>query len=250
MFPSGTGEALGKVRQAFGRGLDLLLPPQCIGCARPILADGGLCAACFRRMPFIEHPLCERLGTPFAEDFGRAMLSPKAVADPPVFGRARAVARFEGPARDLVHRLKYGDRTYLAPTLGRWMARAGAELFDGADALVPVPLHWGRLWSRRFNQAALLAAAVGAVAALPIETDVLRRVKSTRSQVGLSAAERARNLQGALRVGDGARIRVTGRAFILVDDVLTTGSTANAAARALLRAGARRVDVLLFALVV
>lgn len=235
---------------AFRRSLDLLLPPQCVACFRPVDVDGGLCAACFGRMPFIERPHCERLGTPFDEDYGEGMLSPRAVADPPVFGRARAVARFDGPARDLVHRLKYGDRTYLAPVLGRWMARAGSEILPDADCLVPVPLHWRRLWGRRFNQAALLAGAVGKVTGLPVETGLLQRVRSTRSQVGLSASERARNLQGALRVPEGARIEAKGRALVLVDDVMTTGSTANAAARALLRAGAARVDVLLFALVV
>lgn len=238
------------VSAALRRGLDVVLPPQCVVCARPVEKASGLCPACFRRMPFIERPYCERLGTPFDEDLGERTLSPAAVAAPPAFGRARAVARFEGPARDLVHRLKYGDRTDLGPLLGRWMARAGAEILDGADALVPVPLHWRRLWGRRFNQAALLAGGMASACGAPVAVDVLRRGKPTRSQVGLSASERARNLQGALQVPEAERIRVKGRALVLVDDVMTTGATANAAARVLLRAGAARVDVMLFALVV
>jgi ComF family protein len=240
----------GRLRQFLGRTLDLVLPPQCLLCAAPVLQQGGLCPACFARMPFIEQPCCDRYGTPFATDWGGAgLLSPRAISDPPVFGRARAVARFDGPARELVHRLKYGDRLYLACAMGGWMARAGADLFAGADALVPVPLHRSRLWRRRFNQAALLAGAVAAPSGLPVMPDLVQRVRPTRSQVGLSASERARNLQGALRVAEGSRPKVRDRRFVLIDDVMTTASTANAAARALLRAGAANVDVLVFALV-
>jgi ComF family protein len=240
---------VGPARAALRRALDLLLPPQCLLCAAPVAIDGGLCAACFAKLPLIERPYCERYGTPFPYDHGAGLLSPRAAADPPVFFRARAVARFEGPARDLVHGLKYGDRLHLARAMGGWMARAGAELLVDADALVPVPLHRGRLWRRKFNQAGLLAQAVAAASGVPVGFDLLSRVKPTRSQVGLSASERARNLQGALRVAEEQRPRVRGRRLVLVDDVMTTGSTANACSRALLRAGAVRVDVLAIALV-
>jgi ComF family protein len=176
-------------------------------------------------------------------------LSPQAIADPPVFRRARAVARFEdGPARRLVHRLKYSDRGELARPLGAWMARAGADVLADADAIVPVPLHPLRLWTRRFNQAAALARAIALKADKPFEPQWLQRVKATRSQVGLSREQRAENVQGAFRASPGAPIK--GRRIVLVDDVLTSGATANAAARALLRAGANDVDLLVFARVV
>lgn len=244
-----TAPRIGPTRAVLRRALDLLLPPQCLLCAAPVTAQGGLCAACFARLPLIERPYCERYGTPFPFDHGAGLLSPRAVADPPVFARARAVARFEGPARDLVHGLKYGDRLHLARAMGGWMARAGAELLGDADVLVPVPLHRGRLWRRKFNQAGLLAQAIAAPSGVRVGFDLLSRVKPTRSQVGLSAPERARNLQGALRVAEERRIDVRGKHLVLVDDVMTTGSTANACARALMRAGAARVDVLAFALV-
>jgi ComF family protein len=229
--------------------LDALYPPTCLACRAATAAPGALCPACWRAMRFIERPYCERLGTPFEQDLGEGLLSPQAIADPPAFRRARAVARFEdGPTRRLTHRLKYSDRGDLARPLGAWMARAGAELIADADAIVPVPLHPLRLWRRRYNQAAALAAAVARESGKPFEPQWLRRVKSTRSQVGLSREQRAENVQGAFRAAPGAPIR--GRRIVLVDDVLTSGATANAAARALLRAGASEVDLLVFARVV
>jgi ComF family protein len=171
------------------------------------------------------------------------------MAEPPVFARARAVARFEdGPARTLAHRLKYSDRGELAPPIARWMARAGADLLADADLLAPVPLHPLRLWRRRFNQAALLAREISRQTGKPCDLGALLRVKATQSQVGLSRAQRAENVQGAFRVAEGAAVRA--RKIVLVDDVLTSGATVNAASRALLRAGATRVDVLVFARVV
>jgi ComF family protein len=202
-------------------------------------------------MPFIERPFCERLGTPFAQDLGPGLLSPAAHADPPVFARARAVATYdEGPARILVQRLKYADRLDLAPAMARWMARAGAELTAEADMVIPVPLHRFRLWTRRFNQAALLAKGVADHAGLRYAPLALKRVRRTRPQVGLTREARAANVQGAFRVPPEAAPGVAGARVLLVDDVLTSGATLNAAARVLLRAGAARVDVLTFARVV
>jgi ComF family protein len=229
--------------------LDTLYPPTCLACRAATDRHGALCPRCWSAMRFIERPFCERLGTPFEHDLGQGLISPQAMADPPVFARARAVARFEdGPARTLVHRLKYSDRAELARPVARWMARAGADLMADADLLTPVPLHALRLWRRRFNQAAALTAEVSRQTGKPCDLAVLRRVKATRSQVGLSRAQRAENVQGAFRVAEGAAVR--GLNVVLIDDVLTSGATANAASRALLRAGAKRVDVLVFARVV
>jgi len=229
--------------------LDTLYPPVCLACRAATDAHGALCPDCWRAMRFIERPFCERLGTPFEQDLGAGLLSPQAVADPPVFARARAVARFDdGPARKLVHRLKYSDRTELARPMARWMARAGADILDEADLLVPVPLHPLRLWRRRFNQAAALAREVSRETGRPCDLGALKRVKATKSQVGMTRVQRADNVQGAFRVEEGAAVR--GRNVVLVDDVLTSGATANAASRVLLRSGAAQVDVLVFARVV
>lgn len=229
--------------------LDLVFPPYCLGCRKAVAGQGGLCAACWSGMNLIERPYCERLGAPFARDVGGGgMISPQAAANPPVFARARAVAPYESEiARVLVNRLKHYDRLELAEPMGRWMARAGAELLREADLIVPTPLHRFRLAARRFNQSAELGKAISHESGVPIETLALERLKQTAPQVGLTRAQRAANLAGAFSVDKTRASCITSANIVLVDDVLTTGATANAAARALLKAGAARVDLLVFA---
>lgn len=229
--------------------LDIALPTQCVACRAPVRGE-GLCASCWSRVSFIERPYCERLGIPFVYDPGPGLLSMEAIADPPSYGRARAAVRYDDVARALVHALKYQDRTDLAPVLGRWMARAGVEILADADVVVPVPLHWRRGMARRYNQAAMLAMALGRQARVPVAHDLLCRTRHTEQQVGLSRADRAANVQGAFAVPDASKAAVRGKRIVLVDDVLTSGSTTDACARALLRARASRVDVLVFARVV
>ena len=247
-IPLGTRLGAG-ARQVARAALDLILPPLCLGCAAPVGSAGTLCPKCWTGMDFIALPYCERLGTPFSADLGYGLISPKAIAEPPAFGRARAVARYDATARLLVHRLKYSDRLDLSATMGGLMARAGVELLAEANLLVPVPLHKRRLWGRRFNQAGELAKAVSRETGVSVAHEALARVKATKSQVGLSASERARNLSGAFRPGAGAKGALAGRRVVLIDDVMTTGSTLNSAARVLRRAGATEVDALVFALV-
>jgi ComF family protein len=230
--------------------VDAALPPLCPGCRAPLGDGAGLCAACWGKVSFIEPPYCARLGIPFIYDPGPGILSMEAIANPPAYDRARAAVRYDEVARELVHRLKYGDRLDLAPMLGQWMARAGRDLLAGADALVPVPLHWRRLWSRRFNQSAALAQVVSALAGVPVAAEALKRVRATPQQVGLDKGERASNVQGAFRVPPERKAEVSGRRLVLVDDVLTSGATVDACARALNRAGAAHIDVLVFARVV
>ncbi len=233
-------------RAIAGWALDLALPRLCAVCREPV--DGpGLCPACWSKLSFISRPYCERLGIPFVYDPGPGILSMEAIADPPAYQRARAAVRFDEISRALVHALKYGDRLDLAPMMGRWLCHAGGELLADADALVPVPLHWRRRWARRFNQSAILAAAVSAASSVPIAGGALKRVKFTAQQVGLSRAARATNVQGAFRVPPEGKAEVAGRRLVLVDDVLTSGATVEGCAKALLRAGARNVDVLVFA---
>jgi hypothetical protein len=123
--------------------LDIALLTLCVACREPV--DGeGVCATCWAKLSFIAPPFCPRLGIPFIYDPGPGLLSMEAIADPPAYARARAAVRYDDVARTLVHALKYLDRTDLAPAMGRWMARAGQELLDEADVLIPVPLHWRR----------------------------------------------------------------------------------------------------------
>src|SRR5450755_431126 len=146
-------------RQAARLALDVALPTLCISCREPV--DGeGLCAACWAKLSFIAPPYCPRLGIPFFYDPGPGLLSMEAIAAPPAYTRARAAVRHDDVARTLVHALKYQDRTDLASPMGRWMARTGQELLAEADILAPVPLHWRRGWSRRYNQSGALARVI------------------------------------------------------------------------------------------
>jgi ComF family protein len=231
-------------------GVNVLLPPHCMACEMPVASSGTLCAQCWGKLRLIERPYCERLGTPFSYDLGEGALSAEAIADPPPFERLRAVAAYDDMARKLVHGLKYGDRLDLARWMARWMVRAGEDVVSGAGVIVPVPLHRRRLWSRRFNQSAMLALAIAEAAGKPFAPTALRRIRPTQQQVGLSARERAENVRGAFRVAEGERITVAGRRVLLVDDVYTTGATMKAATRALMRAGAEAVDAVVFARVV
>ncbi|HET7491227.1 MAG TPA: ComF family protein [Bradyrhizobium sp.] len=229
--------------------LNIALPALCISCREPVDGD-GVCAECWARLSFIAPPYCPRLGIPFVYDPGPDMLSMEAIANPPAYARARAAVRYDDVARTLVHALKYQDRTDLAPAMGRWMARAGRELLDDADVLIPVPLHWRRAWRRRFNQSGALARVIEQQSGVKLAAEALRRIRPTEQQIGLSRTQRASNVQGAFKVASDRQALIAGRRVVLIDDVLTSGATADACARALLRAKAASVDVLVFARVV
>ena len=239
---------LWRLARHMGSGLlDFVLPPVCPVCRKPIDRPHALCPQCWGRLRPIERPYCERLGIPFGYDLGPGALSAEAIASPPVYDRARAAVLFEDVARDLVHGLKFHDRTELARPIGRMTARAGRELTVDADVIVPMPLHRSRLFTRKFNQAALIAHVVAAECGLPVDVGSLARIRATLPQVGLSEGEREANVRGAFRVAEAARAAIAARRVVLIDDVLTTGATVSAATRALKRAGAARIDVLTFA---
>jgi ComF family protein len=226
--------------------LDALLPPSCLTCDTPVDRQGTLCAGCWRGLHLISAPFCRRCGVPFlhAGQGGADGLCPACRDHPPVFGTARAALRYDEGAKRLLLPFKHADRTELAGPLAGRMARAGAELLGRADLLAPVPLHWRRLVARRYNQAALLARRLAAEAGRPWIPDLLRRTRPTPALGERGAAERAALLDGAFTVRPAAAARIAGRRVLLVDDVMTSGATAEACARALLAAGAAGVDVL------
>ena len=229
--------------------LDLVIPPLCLACRKPLASHDALCATCWRQIRFISAPHCDRLGIPLSFDTGSITVSSKALANPPDYDRARAVAEFGPLMRTLVHAFKYQDRHDARRLFGRWLASAGSELLTDADILVPVPLHRWRLLRRKFNQSGLLALELSRLVNIPTNPFVLVRTRATSQQVGLTETARRRNVSGAFEVPDHARRKVAGRRIVLIDDVITTGNTVSACARALQRAGAARVDVLALALV-
>ncbi|MHC2254678.1 putative amidophosphoribosyltransferase [Bradyrhizobium embrapense] len=178
--------------------LDIALPTLCVSCREPVHGE-GVCAGCWAKLSFIAPPFCPRLGIPFVYDPGPELLSMEAIANPPAYQRARAAVRYDDVARTLVHALKYQDRTDLAPTMGRWMARAGKELLADADMLVPVPLHWRRGWSRRYNQSGALAKVIARQSGVKMVSEALRRTRATEQQIGLSRKDRAQQCAGRIR---------------------------------------------------
>ncbi len=238
------------LRRAARRALDAVLPARCLGCGITVESPGGLCADCWSRVGFLGPPVCARCGLPFDIDLGEATLCGGCLAAPPAFDRARAALAYDEGSRDLVLGFKHADRTHAAALFGQWLRRAGAELLPDVELIAPVPLHRWRLFRRRYNQAALLALALGRDAGLPVAADLLVRQRATPSQGGLGRSGRARNVRGAFVVRPSRAATVAGRHVLLVDDVMTTGATVSECARVLRRAGAAAVDVLTLARVI
>ncbi len=220
--------------------LDTLLPPSCLACDAPVEDDGQFCLPCFRAANFISASFCACCGLPLP--FAAAALCRRCGESPPAFTTARAALRYDALAQRLILPFKYADATHAARGLARLIQRPGADLLAAADLLVPVPLHPARLRARRYNQAALLAAALSRLSNHPHRPDALRRHRATVPLAGLSWAARQAELQDA--ISPRAGVTLTGLRILLIDDVMTTGATASACAAALLSAGARRVDVL------
>jgi ComF family protein len=239
---------------ALGLGLwrgvvDALTPSQCLVCSGPVEDPLALCGTCWSGLQHLEDPVCNVLGTPFAYDQGPLVVSVAALADPPAWDRARAAVGFDEASRVLVHALKYRDSPEAGLLMARMMRRAGRQLLAECDVILPVPLFRWRLWKRRFNQAAVLAHELARTSGRPWRADLLLRQRATRSQVGLNVTERRRNVRGAFVLAPGRAVEVAGRSVLLIDDVRTTGATLEACAEVVRQAGAARVDVLTFALV-
>jgi ComF family protein len=235
------------LRAIGSRVIDAFLPPQCLGCAAAVERPGQLCATCWAGINFIGPPQCACCGMPFELPMAPGTRCAACLSRPPSFDRARAAFAYQDIGRGLVLGFKMADRTYCAPAFAEWLARAGAELIADADLLVPVPLHRWRLFARRFNQSALVARELSRLSGAPWAPTALVRTRPTPSQTSLPAAKRRANVKGAFGVPGRARALIAGRHVLLIDDVLTTGSTANACAVALKKAGASTVDVLTLA---
>jgi len=230
--------------------LDALLPPRCLGCGTETLAAASLCLSCWSKLEFISRPQCACCGLPFEIEAGPGALCGECLRRPPPYRRGRAALRYDEGSRRLILRFKHADRTESARLFTGWLGQAGAGLLAEADVLAPVPLHWRRLLTRRYNQAALLTQGLARQSGLPAVPDLLERRRATASQGRKSRNQRRRNVSGAFRVKPKHQGFIKGQRVLLIDDVLTTGATLEACARTLLRAGAAQVEVLVLARVV
>ncbi len=235
--------------QAWRSITDIVFPPLCLGCQTRLSDHDALCPECWRGIDFIRPPICDRFGIPMPYDIGAPMVSAAAAANPPLFDRARAVARYDGLMRALIHDFKFRDLHDARRLFGRWLCQAGENLISDCDVVVPVPLARWRLLSRRFNQAHLLADEIARTTHKPLLSTALKRVRSTPHQVGLTRLQRERNVAGAFAIDPAYSSKIAGKNVLLVDDVMTTGATASESAKVLRSAGAARIDVLVLALV-
>jgi ComF family protein len=230
------------LRSALRGALDLILPPQLLDDGPRPLSE-GLSGATWAKIHFLEDPVCDGCALPFEYSLGEGARCAACMARPRAFARARAACLYDEHSRDLILRLKHADRPELARLMARWIGRAAAPLIEEADLVVPTPLHPLRLFARRYNQAAEIARALARRTGRAYAPELLRRKRATESQGGKSGRGRRLNVRGAFEVPPAQAKRLAGRRVLLIDDVLTTGATAEACARALLGAGASAVDV-------
>jgi predicted amidophosphoribosyltransferase len=228
--------------------LGALFPAQCINCGEPATEDFGLCGQCWRETPFIVGLVCDRCGTPLpGEDEGRPEYCDDCLTFARPWDRGRAALLYKDYGRNLVLALKHGDRLDLVRPATTWLMRVAAPILTPDLLVVPVPLHWRRLFRRRYNQSALLSRAVAKAAGLDHCPDLLIRSRKTAPQDGRNRDERFANVSGAIRVHPRRTGRIAGRNVLLIDDVMTSGATLAAAADACLAAGADTVSILVLA---
>jgi len=227
--------------------VDFMYPPRCSLCGRYDGNEEGICFDCLSQINYIGRPLCIRCGKPFSHEFATDHFCGECLTGKRYFSKARAVGLYNGLFRKTLHRFKYQWNHCLATPLGTLMAnRMGSFFSDAAyQCMVPVPLHRRRLRKRGFNQALVLARILSRAYHIPLDRNNLVRTRWTQSQVGLSERERKDNVRGAFAVLQSARIAQ--RTILLLDDIYTSGSTVDECSRVLIKAGARKVDVLTLA---
>ena len=232
----------------FQTALKLLYPPRCVGCGEMVDSEFGLCSTCWRETPFIGGTVCEGCGAPLiGEADGFRLECDDCMTTPRPWRQARSVLLYRDRARQLVLALKHGDRPDIVRPAGRWLARAAAPLLADKPLIVPVPLHWRRLLKRRYNQSALLSRSLAQVTGLDHCPDLLLRPVNTEPLERKTAAQRFTTLDQAIRVNPRRSGQLADRSVLLVDDVMTSGATLSACARACLAGGAVDVFVLTLA---
>jgi ComF family protein len=226
---------------------DAAFPPRCPSCRAHVMADGNFCAECFGTLRLIASPMCACCGVPFIVAVEGVSQCPACLDSPPDYDAARAVMAYDAVSAPLISALKFHDQWAGLERYAGMMRSCGEVLLHGADLIIPVPLHWRRLWRRRYNQSALLAFRLSEMTNIPCVPTFLQRVQPTPPQMRLDRKTRLKNVARAFRVQPMAQEALAGKVVVLVDDVMTTGATVNACARVLKQAGASAVHVLVLA---
>lgn len=234
-----------------GRVIDAVLPPRCPASGEMVERAGTLSPAFWQQLTFITAPHCGACGMPFGLDLGGAqadeILCGACLAQPFAFDRARSCVVYNDASRQLILGFKYGDRLHTVTTFLPWLQRAGGDMINACDVIIPVPLHRRRLWQRRFNQSAVLARALAKACGKTCLPGGMLRLRHTPPQKGLSRDQRRRNVAQVFAVSPDQQNNIAGKRVLLIDDVFTSGATLNACARVLRQAGAVNIDVLTLA---
>ncbi len=229
---------------------DFLLPARCLSCTKLIEEPHALCSECWKNLNFITTPFCRGCGFPFEVEIGEQALCGRCIQAPASYTHARAALCYDDACKPLILRFKHSDAIHLAPLMSKWMLRAGKDLIDQADYMVPVPLHWQRMFVRRYNQAALLTLELSKLTKKSTAVDMLKRHRSTPPQGSKRAGSRQQNVAGAFVINPSWYPKIRGKTILLIDDVMTSGATLQSCTAPLLKAGAKRVDVLTIAKVI
>lgn len=225
--------------------LNVAFPPRCPSCSDQVEAQGNFCRPCFDTLKLIAKPYCAQCGVPFSFSIGEEAKCPDCLAEPPAYDGLRAVMVYDQVSAPLVSALKFRDQWAGLERYVQMMVAAAGEW--APEAIVPVPLHWRRLWRRRYNQSALLGFGLSKAMKVPCLPQGLKRVRATKPQMRLSRAERQQNVKGAFAVNEKAQQFLRDKTVLLVDDVVTTGATVHVCAEVLKKAGAKEVLVLALA---
>ena len=229
------------------RFLNLIFPPQCLNCKGRVPTHGTLCQPCWQAVQFISDPMCDACGLPFDYDIGSEALCGDCIIELPPYRKCRSAFRYDEHSRKLITRFKYSDQTQLAKIYGGWLTNAGKELLANADVIIPVPLHYFRFISRRFNQSALLADVISKKSDIKHCSNAMIRTRHTKQQTGLTKNQRKDNVRNAFSVNKKHLPLIKDKNILLIDDVFTTGSTIEQCTKTLLKAGAMQVFVLTLA---
>ncbi len=230
-----------------GQILNLLFPPQCLNCDVRVPTHGTLCLSCWQKIQFISDPMCDCCGLPFDYDIGNKALCAQCMQKLPPYAHIRSVFRYDENSRKLITRFKYSDHTQFANIYGAWLAKAGENLLADTDIIIPVPLHYFRFVQRHFNQSALLAGFLSKKSGIKAIPDALKRNRHTTPQTGLNRSQREKNVKGAFVINLRYKATIKGKNILLIDDVMTTGSTIEQCTKTLLKAGAMKVNILTLA---